>query len=69
MMLRESATRQVLIHPLLLAAGWKLDDRTQVRFEGLVARHERLRSVQRESLRQSDHLFQTLLHQAFATGL
>ncbi|MGD0652571.1 MAG: DEAD/DEAH box helicase family protein, partial [Verrucomicrobiia bacterium] len=33
MMLRESATRQVLIHPLLLAAGWKLDDRTQVRFE------------------------------------
>lgn len=33
MTLRESATRQVLIHPLLLAAGWKLDDRTQVRFE------------------------------------
>jgi len=39
----------------------------QERFAGLVAGHERLRSVQREALRQADHLFQTLLHQAFTT--
>jgi type I restriction enzyme, S subunit len=39
----------------------------QERFAGLVARHERLRSVQREALRQADHLFQTLLHHAFTT--
>ena len=38
----------------------------QTRFAELVERHERLRSVQRESLRQAEHLFQTLLHQAFA---
>jgi hypothetical protein len=31
----------------------------------LVARHERLRAVQRESLRQSEHLFQSLLHKFF----
>lgn len=31
--------------------------------------NDRLRSVQRESLRQADHLFQTLLHQAFTEGL
>jgi len=31
----------------------------------LVERVERLRSAQRESLRQSEHLFQSLLHQAF----
>ena len=37
----------------------------QERWAGLVARHERLRSVQREALRQADHFFQTLLHQAF----
>jgi type I restriction enzyme S subunit len=38
----------------------------QTRFAQLVKRHERLRSAQRESLRQAEHLFQTLLHQAFA---
>jgi type I restriction enzyme S subunit len=38
----------------------------QEQFATLVARHERLRAVQRESLRQADHLFQSLLHQAFA---
>jgi type I restriction enzyme S subunit len=37
----------------------------QTRFVELVERHERLRSVQRESLRQAEHLFQSLLHQAF----
>jgi type I restriction enzyme S subunit len=37
-------------------------------FAALVARHERLRGVQRESLRQSEHLFASLLHTAFATG-
>jgi type I restriction enzyme, S subunit len=39
----------------------------QEQFAALVARHERLRTVQRESLRQAEHLFQTLLHQAFNT--
>ena len=37
----------------------------QERRAGGVARHERLRSVQRESLRQADPLLQTLRHQAF----
>ena len=39
----------------------------QTRFAELVERHERLRSVQRESLRQAEHLFQALLHQTFKT--
>lgn len=39
--------------------------RLQEHFGSLVARHERLRAVQREALRQADHLFQSLLHQAF----
>ena len=39
----------------------------QEQFALLVARHERLRAVQRESLRQSEHLFHSLLHRAFAT--
>jgi type I restriction enzyme S subunit len=38
----------------------------QQQFALLVERHERLRAVQREALRQADHLFQSLLHQAFA---
>ena len=38
----------------------------QEQFAALVAQHERLRAVQRESLRQSEHLFQSLLHRAFA---
>jgi len=38
----------------------------QKRFTDLVGRIERLRSVQQESLRQADHLFQSLLHRAFA---
>jgi type I restriction enzyme S subunit len=38
----------------------------QTRFAELVARHERLRAVQRESFRQAEHLFQTILHQSFA---
>jgi len=37
----------------------------QQQFALLVARHERLRAVQSESLRQSEHLFQSLLHHAF----
>ena len=39
----------------------------QEQFEAIVARAERLRAVQQESLRQAEHLFQTLLHRAFAT--
>ena len=40
----------------------------QQQFAALVERMDRLRSVQRESLRQADHLFASLLHTAFATG-
>ncbi len=38
----------------------------QQQFAALVERVERLRSVQRESLRQAEHLFQSLLHNAFS---
>lgn len=38
----------------------------QQRFADLVRGHERLRAAQRESLRQAEHLFQSLLHRAFA---
>ncbi len=40
----------------------------QHQFAALAERVERQRSVQRESLRQSEHLFSSLLHGAFATG-
>ena len=40
----------------------------QRRFAALVDEHERLRAMQREALRQAEHLFQTLLHNAFADG-
>lgn len=38
----------------------------QQQFAESVERHERLRSNQREALRQADHLFQSLLHRAFS---
>lgn len=38
----------------------------QKRFADLLVRHERLRARHREALRQADHLFQSLLHRAFA---
>jgi type I restriction enzyme, S subunit len=38
----------------------------QQQFATLVERHERLRATHVEALRQADHLFQTLLYQAFA---
>ena len=37
----------------------------QQRFADLVRGHECLRATQRESLRQAEHLFQTLLHRTF----
>lgn len=37
----------------------------QQRFADVMREHERLRAQQREALRQADHLFQTVLHQAF----
>lgn len=40
----------------------------QRRFVDLVAEHERLRATRREALRQAEHLFQTLLHDAFEDG-
>jgi len=39
------------------------------KFAALVERHERLRAAQREALRQAEHLFQTLLHNAFSEGV
>jgi type I restriction enzyme, S subunit len=39
----------------------------QQRFENMVTEHERLRTGYVEALRQAEHLFQTLLHQAFST--
>jgi type I restriction enzyme, S subunit len=41
----------------------------QQQFAALVERVERLRSVQRESLRQADHLFSSLLHRTFTDKL
>lgn len=38
----------------------------QQKFSDVVKRHERLHSSQGESLRQAEHLFQSLLHQAFS---
>jgi type I restriction enzyme, S subunit len=38
----------------------------QHEFASVVERHKRLRATHVETLRQADHLFQTLLHQAFA---
>jgi type I restriction enzyme S subunit len=40
--------------------------RLQQKFAALVERVERLRAVQREALRQADHLFASLLHSAFS---
>jgi hypothetical protein len=40
----------------------------QKRFAALVREHGQLRTVHVEALRQADHLFQTLLHQAFAVS-
>jgi len=39
----------------------------QRQFAAMVERVERLRAVQRESLRQTEHLFQSLLQEAFTT--
>jgi type I restriction enzyme S subunit len=41
----------------------------QNQFAALVERSERLRQVHREALRQAEHLFKTVLHRAFTTGL
>ncbi len=41
----------------------------QKQFSRLVSKQERLRATQREALRQAEHLFQTLLHQAFSEGM
>jgi type I restriction enzyme S subunit len=50
---------RVIVPPLAL----------QQRFAELVEWHERLRAGQREALRQAEHLFQSLLHRAFTTGI
>jgi type I restriction enzyme, S subunit len=39
----------------------------QSKFQTIVEAHERLRVTRIEALRQADHLFQTLLHQAFSS--
>jgi len=38
----------------------------QQKFAALVQQVERLRAVQREALRQAEHLFASLLHRAFS---
>jgi len=38
----------------------------QEHFAALVVRHERVRGVQLEALRQASYFFQTLLHRAFS---
>src|SRR5207244_419651 len=53
---KELADLPVAVPPLAL----------QEQFAALVVRHERLRAAQRESLRQSEHILQSLLHCAFA---
>lgn len=72
----EAQTRKTLIDPAITRAGWDLDDANQVRFEIPVdevspaawqvceERLSRLRAAEREAMRQAEHLFQTLLHQA-----
>lgn len=50
---------RVIVPPLAL----------QQQYASVVEQHERLRSVQRESLRQAEHLFQSLLHEAFSREL
>jgi type I restriction enzyme, S subunit len=39
----------------------------QQQYAEMVNKHEQLRAIHVEALRQADHLFQTLLHQAFST--
>ena len=41
----------------------------QQKFASIVEQRERLRAEQQEALRQAEHLFQSLLHRAFTTGL
>jgi type I restriction enzyme S subunit len=41
----------------------------QIEFARMVARANRVRAIQRESLRQAEHLFQTLLHRSFTEPL
>ncbi len=41
----------------------------QQKFARIVRQYERLRSQQREGARQSEHLFQTLLHRGFGGGV
>ncbi len=41
----------------------------QEKFARIAQKHERLRVRQREAARQAEHLFQTLLHRAFAGEL
>ena len=38
----------------------------QQQFICIIDKYERLRTQQREALRQAEHLFQTLLHRAFS---
>ena len=44
----------------------KISANEQYHFTTLVTQHERLRATQRDSLRQDEHLFQTLLHRAYS---
>jgi hypothetical protein len=51
--------------------GWRVPvppSEEQNSFAVVVRRHQQLRAVHAEALRQADHLFQTLLNQAFSSG-
>jgi type I restriction enzyme S subunit len=60
------ANTEGLTLPMLLELTVpRVDISEQKKFARLVAQAEQLRSVQYEALRQADHLFQSLLHDAF----
>lgn len=72
--LNEGQARYLLIDPALRDAGWKLEDRTQVGFEVPVDGYDAepwngIPKVVNLVFIKADHLFQSLLHRAFATNL
>jgi type I restriction enzyme S subunit len=68
--MQAGASRQGLNHDQVRSLALPLPPLPlQERFSALVQACERQQRIQRESLRQVEHLFQTLLHRAFTDGL
>lgn len=65
----ESAQKNINLEILRNLDVPKPPFRLQERFAAIVHNFEKLRLQQREAERQSEHLFQTLLHRAFTGGL